>query len=184
MDYFGTVINLLYLTKLLLDIGKQEIVDSFINSVIACDGEIDYDTYYEAGLNSSDEVFELTKRYYNEDKCVSAVIMCDAVITDFYKLAGEYGKQHGIQSADNPYIRAAEQAANRRFSFSYNLYWQLKGCETPKYTNQSKLVLVTYEDDYPDVVGVAIGVAAMYQFFSDKCEELRKLLVTEEAIAA
>ncbi len=142
------------------------------------------DLFHEASNKVISEVFETYNYYWNEDKDVTTDIITDRIMDEFYLLAGEFGKRKGLSEENNPYFNKAEDEAGNWFGFSYALGWILshKPKSTSRYKN--KLVLL-YDSSYDcNIIGVAIGVAKMYRFFSRSCDELRSVLSETEAIAA
>ena len=183
MDCLKYVIFLVYLVKQLNDIGKLELIESLLDSPIIYDKELDFDIYYDAVFTAIDNIFEYSTRRYYENNCFELTVLSDKVMVDYYILAGEFGKQRGISDKENPYIIDAMREAERHFKFSYDLSWLIYGYTEPKRPFHSRLAIIIYDGGDIDMIGVAIGVAAMYKFFQDKCSELRGLL-SKEAFAA
>lgn len=185
MDYFRDAFHLVYLFRLLLDIKRNDLVEQFLDYPLS-DGEcVDYDTVYEAAGCVTGGIFETTADYYNEDKEVNTYVMADKVMNDFYSLADEYGELNCLGEEDNPYFKKADKEAHDCFGFSYNISWLISHDRESKSRFKNKLVILTYEYEEYSFVGLAIGVARMYEFFSTSCAELSKLLFEEtEAEAA
>lgn len=176
MSYLKEAIHMVYLMKQLQVIGKSDVIGNWTDEPIAVDGDIDYDTIYSTSLSAISGIFEYYNDQYNDDKGVETTVLSDKVIVDYYLLAGIYGKRNGLTNKNNPYFQAAEKEASSWFYFSYSLGWRLAGYTDPKKPFKSKLVILMSCDGDVDIIGVAIGVAGMYQFFSEKCDELRELL--------
>jgi len=183
MDCLKYVIFLVYLVKQLNDIGKLELIESLLDSPIIYDKELDFDIYYDAVFTAIDNIFEYSTRRYYENNCFELTVLSDKVMVDYYILAGEFGKQRGISYKKNPYIIDARREAERHFIFSYSLSYRIHGHIEPKRPFHSRLTIIVYDEGDVDMIGVAIGIAAMYKFFQNKCSELRELLSKEAAAA-
>jgi len=169
---------------MLNDIGKFQLVEYMKSCTITDNGEIDYDISYEAAQTVIDCLFEYCDVKYYENKGLDLIVLSDQVVVSFYLLAGAYGKRSGIGDDANPYILDAEHEAKKWLDFSYSLSWNLVGHTEPRRPFHSRLALCTYYDEGVDIIGLAIGVTAMYRFFSQKCTELRELLSGTEVAAA
>lgn len=176
MNYFKDAIHIVYMVKQLKGLGKFNVIEYMQKYTLAEQGDTDFDTCYEAALSVIEGLFEYSKTKCNDDEFIETTILSDKVIVDYYLLAGEYGKCNGFTNENNPYFKSAEQEAASWFYFSYSLGWLLKGYTEPNRPFKSKLVILTYIDGEVDIIGVAIGIVGMYQFFRKKCDELRELL--------
>ncbi len=101
MDYYREAFHLIYLFKQLLEINRDDLVEHFRDYPLTDeDGDVDYDTVFEAANWAIDGVFEHSSYYNNEDKEVSTMVMTDKVMNDFYALAEEYGELNGLSGED------------------------------------------------------------------------------------
>lgn len=138
--------------------------------------EICLDAYFENMYRLIPELFEYSYSRYSEYRGIEFVVLSDPVIVDFYTLAGEYGRKHNIPDETNPYISEAEEQARSHLGFSYCLDWRLKGHTEPKRPFHSRLALFIYQDDWVDLGCLAYGLIELYEWFSDSCAQLRKIL--------
>lgn len=193
MDFFNEMLNLIYLAKQLKDIGMFHLIEDYQDYSLADDGELYYDIFYETAYQVVyGDLFDDTRPNYYESREFEIIVYRDTVISDYYRLAGEYARKNNQNDDTNPYIKAAEKEVNSNLNFSYNIDWLLKVYTDPKRVHRSRLALFLYTYDYIDLMGVAIGMVRIYKFFKDKCEELRTILgeiteqqdVQKEAIAA
>jgi hypothetical protein len=176
MDDFKSALQLIFLAKQLHEIGRYEVFQDLQNNVIAYAGEVFYDTYIEAAVLAIESVFKHCVNKYYENKGLEIYVLSDVVVTDYFILAGEYGRRHKLDEKSNPYIISAREEVERWFNFSYSLSVELRGYTEPKRPFQSRLVIMTYADEWLDYTAIAIGTVAMYRFLADKCAELRELL--------
>lgn len=176
MDYLKHAIHIVYLVKLLKELGRFDVIEYMEKYTLVEQGDTDFDTCYEACFSVIEGLYEHSYSVCNDDKFIETTVLSDKVIVDYYMLAGEYGKRYGFTDENNPYFKSAEKEAASWFYFSYDLGWRLSGYTKPNRPFKSKLVLLTYVDGEVDIIGVAVGIAGMYQFFVEKCDELRELL--------
>ena len=167
IDGFDEILNTIYITKKLYDMGKYEAVKRSFFDVL------EYDAYYENMLVLIENIFAHYDCTYYGRHNVEVHVLSDPVIVDFYTLAGEYGKLHKIPDEDNPYIKEAEQEVRSQLSFSYCIDWKLMGHTEPKRTNHSRLGVFFYQDEYIDLAWLAYGFLEIYEWFSDACIRLR-----------
>ena len=185
VDGFNEICNVVYVAKKLYDIGKYELVtESFFDA-------LDYDVYYENMYTLIGNIFDYGECQYSECRGTELYILSDKVIVDFYILAGKYGRRRNIPDEENPYILAAQQEARENFNISHCLDWKLVGHTEPKRPFHSRLALFIYQDDYVDVGVLAYRLVELYEWFAERCGELRVILEPlpgqmniEEAIAA
>ena len=173
VEGFDEIFNTVCIAKKLHDMGKYELVkDSFYD-------EISYDCYYENMFYLMENLFQQHYCRYSDSRCMEFHVMSDPVIEEFYKLAGEYGKRNNIPDENNYYIKEAEKQVQIELDFSYCIGWRLIGHTQPKRKYHSRLAVFVYQEDYVDIGCLAYALIEIYEWFSDACDNLRKLLNTE-----
>ena len=177
IEGFDEIINTIYIAKKLHDIGKYDLVNENFYDVLC------YDAYFENMCGLIPSLFEHFHSRYSERQGMELHVMSDPVIVDFYKLAGEYGRERNISDEANPYISEAEEQARSWLSFSYCLDWKLIGYTEPKRPFQSRLVLFIYQDDWTDLGCLAYGLIEIREWFSDACARLKAALHKDEPAA-
>jgi hypothetical protein len=181
IEGFGNIIDMIYIVKRMYDLGRFELVkENFYD-------ELSYDTYYENMYNVIENVFERYHCRCSEWRNTELHIISDPLFVSFYKLAGEYGKHHGIPDKKNRFIHDAEEKARDLFSFSYCLDFSLIGHTHPTRPFQSKLGLFISLDDYVDLTELAHGLIELYEWFTEQVTALKKLLaddILKEVMAA
>jgi hypothetical protein len=186
IEGFSDILNTLYIAKTLFDMDKFDLVkENFFDS-------LGYEAYYENMYSLIPNLFEYHHCRYYEERSLEIHVVSDPVIVDFYKLAGEYSKRNNIPDIDNPYFKEAERQVHGELDFSYCLDWRLMGHTEPIRPFHSRLALFISQDDWVDAGCLAYGLIEIYEWFSDSCDRLRKLLSghkpaisqCEEAMAA
>ena len=175
IEGFRDIINTIYIAKELYDMNRLEMVKTCFNDVL------DYENYFEDMYSVISEVFEYFKCSFYEIKNMEMQIFSGPVIVDFYTLAGEYGKRHGISDDSNPVINEAHTKMRGLFDFSYSLDWKLCGHTKSKRPYHSRLAIIMYCDDWIDYGMLAHRLIQAYRWFAEKRTELRTLLSKEEA---
>ena len=162
--------NVVYIAKKLHDIGKYELVtSSFYDS-------LDYDVYYENVYNLIPNLFEYGYSNYYERRGIELHVLSDPVIVDFYIMAGRYGKRNNISDKDNPHIQEAEKEVQDNLMISHCLDWKLMGYTEPKRGYHSRLALfISYECDCLDIGCLAYRLIEIYEWFANKCAELKAI---------
>lgn len=170
VEGFDEIFNTIYIAKKLYDMDRYELVkDSFYD-------EISFDAYYENMFYLIKNIFEHHRCRYSDRNGCELHIMSDPVIEEFYKLAGEYGKKNNISDETNYYINEAEQQMRIQLDFSYCVDWKLIGYTEPKRKYHSRLAVFVYQDDWVDLGCLAYGLIEIYEWFSEACVNLRKVL--------
>ncbi len=182
------ILNTVYIAKKLYDMDRYYLVkENFFDYLC-------YETYYESMYGLIPSLFEHCEIKYYEDRNLELLVLSDPVIVEFYKLAGEYGKRNNIPDHENLYISEAERQVRLQLDFSYCLDWKLMGYTEPKRKFHSRLGLFISQDDWVDLGCLAYGLIEIYEWFSDSCVDLKKILYDrkpdvpqhsrEEALAA
>jgi len=181
---FEEFMNIVYLLKLLYEVDRQLFERTVDLECLKLDaGEYYFDDFYETAYEICGSLFEYTRGDYYDRHGISITVFSDPLIEEYFRLAGEYGKANGIAEAENPFFQAANEEMRRNFNFSYSLDWILKGYAEPKRPHQSRFALLSYEDGYVDICGVAVGLLRIYQFFKETIQELKELLSRKEECA-
>ena len=169
IDAFNELFNIVYTAKKLYDMGKYHLVEKYFSDAL------DYDVYFEDMYYLMENIFEHHHCGFSESRMIELHVLSDPVITDFYALAGEYGKRCGVSAALNPYFKAAQEQARRQLNFSYCLDWILAG-HTDERSHRSRLGLLISQEDYVDLGLLAYGLVELYDWFSNRCVELKNIL--------
>lgn len=182
VEGFEEIFNTVYIAKKLYDLDKYDLAKESLYDVI------EFDTYYESMYYLIENLFEYQHVRYSDRRCVELRIMSDPVITDFYLLAGEYGRNHSIANENNPYIIKAQKMIDENLNFSYCVECKLVGYTEPKRKYHSRLGVFIYQDDWVDLGCLAYALIEVYEWFWKQCADLRKILAAEhtgkEVIAA
>jgi hypothetical protein len=170
IDGFNEILNIVYIAKKLHDMGKYELVaESFYDS-------IEYDVYYKNMYSLISNIFEHHSCRYNEERGYEIHVLSDPVIVDFYVLAGKYGKRNDIPEKENPYLIEAEQEVYDNLYGPCCLSWKLIGHTEPKKPFHSKLALfISYECRCTDIGWLAYKLVEIYEWFVDKCDDLKAI---------
>ncbi len=174
IEGFDEIFNTVYIAKKLYDMGKYEIAKYSLYDVI------EFDTYYEGMYYLIENLFEHQYSHYSDRRALEMRVISDPIIVDFYRLAGEYGKRHNIADEHNHYILEAQRMIAENLNFSYCVECRIMGYTEPKRKYQSRLGLFIYQDDWVDLGCLAYALIEVYEWFSNKCADLRKLLAAEE----
>jgi hypothetical protein len=167
IDGLKEFFNTIYIAKKLYDMGKYGLV-----KLSFCD-IWDFDMYYQDMYDLIDNLFEYHSCQYYENKYFELHVLSDPVIVDFFVLAGKYGKRNDIPEDDNPYIKEAKQEVSDNLGFSYSLDYRLMFYTEPNRPYHSRIGVILYEGDYIDIGFLANRLLDIYEWFEDKCEELR-----------
>ncbi|MCM1060830.1 MAG: hypothetical protein NC452_11115 [Eubacterium sp.] len=174
IEGFDEIYNTVCIAKKLFDLEKYDLVkDSFYDT-------IDSDTYYENMFNLLENMFENQYIQFSDRRAIELRIMYDPVFTDFYQLAGEYGKRHHIADENNSYIKEAEKVINYNLNYTYSVECKMKWYTDPKRKHRTRLGVFIYQDDWVDFAGLVYALLEVYEWFSYKCNDLKKLLAAEE----
>ena len=168
IDAFDELFNVVYIAKKLHDMGKYKLVTgSFFDF-------LEYDVYYENMYGLIENLFDHHYSTYYENRCLELHILSDPVIVDFYVLAGKYGRRNNISDTDNPFIKAAEQEVRDNLNYNHCLDWMLMRYTEPKRPFHSRLGLFISQDcGCLDLGVLAYRLIEIYEWFEDKCAELR-----------
>ena len=170
IEGFNEILNIVYIAKKLHELGRYELVKrNFYDS-------LSQDAYYENMYSLISELFEYHYCRYYEDKNLELHVISDPVITDFYVLAGGYGKLRNIPDEDNPYIEAVEKTVHDKLNFSYCLDWMVMGHPNPKRPYHSRIGLFISQDDWVDLGLLAYRLIEIYEWYFDKRLELRHIM--------
>ncbi len=74
------------------------------------DMKIDGDNVYEIAEMAIDQFFADVRRYYNEEKELSAYVVFDPIITGFWKSCDEYEERLRLKPEENKYRKGMENA--------------------------------------------------------------------------
>lgn len=174
IEGFEEIFNTVYIAKKLYDIGKYDLVKGCFYDTI------EYDTYYENMFYLLENLFEHQYGHFSDRRAIELRVMSDPVIVDFYQLAGEYGKRHHVADENNFYIKEAEKMINDNLNCTYSVECKMMWYTDQKRKSHTRLGLFIYQDDWVDLGGLAYALIEVYEWFSDKCADLRKLLSDEE----
>lgn len=174
IEGFEEIFNTVYIAKKLYDIGKYDLVK------VCFYDTIEYDTYYENMFCLLENLFEYQYSHFSDRRAIELRVMSDHVFVDFYLLAGEYGKRHHVADENNFYIKEAEKMINDNLNCTYSVECKMMWYTDPKRKSRTRLGVFIYQDDWVDLGGLAYALIEVYEWFSDKCTDLRKLLFDEE----
>ena len=171
VEGFNEICNVIYIAKKLHETGKYRLVpESFFDT-------LDYDFYFENMHGLISNIFGHYYSRYSECYGVELHILSDPVIVDFYVLAGIYGKRNDIPDKDNPYIKEAQEETDSSLDISHCLDWKLMGHTEPVRPFHSRLGLfISYDCDCLELGVLAYRLIELYEWFEDKCAELKYIL--------
>ena len=176
IDGFNEIFNVIYIAKKLCDMKKYELVTESFFDVI------DYDGYYYNMHELMGNLFEHYDCRYYERTGVDLHILSDAVIVDFFILAGKYGKRNNISDDENPYIREAQQEVRDYLNGFHEVDWMLMGHTEPSRRFHSRLGLfISYECGCLDLGVLVHNLIDLYEWFANKCAELCNILHEDAA---
>lgn len=174
IEGFEEIFNTVYIAKKLYDLGKYELAKSSFYDVI------EYETYYENMFYLLENLFEYQYSHFSDRRAIELRVMSDPVFVDFYQLAGEYGKKHHVADENNFYIKEAEKMINDNLNYTYSVECKMMWYTDPKRKHRTRLGVFIYQDDWVDLSGLVYALIEVYEWFSDKCADLRKLLSDKE----
>lgn len=175
---FSDALHVVYLAKLLDDIGESHIIESYI------DYGLDYDTIHMISFAVLELLFEVSANKFIDEEEYEMFSLSNMYLVDYYRLATKYGEIKGLKDSNNPYYVEAEEEARMWFNFSYSLGCRIFIHPKSRRPHKTRMEIYISTQEYVDMCGVAIGVAAMFGFFKDKCEEIRKEIEKCEVMAA
>jgi len=134
IEGFDSIISAVTLAKELHDIGRYDIVrDQFIDTLC-------WDTYYENMLAVIASVFSGFLINYDDDNEEEFMIFTDEIISEYYRMAWEYGRSHKVRHEKNPFVIEAENEVCRWLSLCHSMDWKLLG-----YTRTEKTAAIPAE---------------------------------------
>lgn len=166
IECFDEIFNMLYIAKKLYDLDRYNLVSENFPDVL------EYDAYYDAMYGLIDGIFEYSECCYYENRNFEIHVLSDAVIVDFYTLAGEYGEYNNILDIENPYIKEAHSMVGNQLSFSYCLDFMLMEHTNPKRPFHSRLGLIISHDDCVELGVLAYRLIEIHEWYKNKCDEL------------
>jgi len=168
IDGFDEIMNMISIAKMLNDMGRYHLVtDSFVD-------DIDYDNYYEGMYVLIGNIFDYSSCNYYEHRNFELHVLSDAVIVNFYLLAGEYGKLHKIPNGNNPYIESALKEVRNQLNISHCMDWHLAGHTEPKRPFHSRLgIVISHDCGCCDIGVIAYRLLQLLDWFENECCELK-----------
>lgn len=143
-------------------------------SDVAVDGDYVYDLAHEA----IGAFFADTREYVNEEKEVTAVVIYDTIITDYWKLCDAYEERCGIAPQENTYRKEMERALQSALDipdYSFDAWWS---ADTKK-KNGCKLVLL-YSYEFYGYYWLPHALGEAYDAFAYQTERIRKALAQDD----
>ncbi|MBD5114611.1 MAG: hypothetical protein HDT46_05315 [Ruminococcaceae bacterium] len=174
IEGFEEIFNTIYIAKKLYDIGKYDLVKGCFYDTIECD------TYYENMFYLLENLFEHQYCHFSDRRAIELRVISDQVIANFYLLAGEHGERHNIADENNFYIKEAEKIINDNLNYTYSVECKIMWYTDPKRKHRTRLGMFIYQDDWFDYGGLVYALIEVYEWFSNRCADLRKLLSDEE----
>ena len=175
IDGFDEIIQMIYVAKTLYDMGRYDLAtESFYD-------ELDFDNYHQGMYELIGNICEYSTLRYYENRNFELHILSDAVMVDFYILAGEYGKLSGIPDSENDYIKNAIKEARKQFNISHCIDWILEGHIKPTRPYHSRIGIIINQDCGCYDMGVlALRIIRFHSWFEVQCEELREKIAAFE----
>lgn len=174
IEGFDEILNTVCIAKKLYDLGKYDLVKNSFYDVI------ESDTYYENMFYMLENLFESQYIQFSDRRAVELRVMSDPVFKDFYRLAGEYGKRNNIADENNSYIKEAEKVINENLNCTYLVECKMMWYTDPNRNRRTRLGVFIYQDDWVDFGGLVYALLEVYEWFFNKCDDLKKLLAAEE----
>jgi hypothetical protein len=167
-EEFNEIVDMVYVAKRLFDIGKYKLVQESFSDVL------DYDNYYCGMYELVNNLFEYsTCNFYEQRNFELHVLSCPAMV-DFYVLAGEYGKLHGIPDSENSYIINASDEVDRQLNISHCLDWKLMAHTKPARPFHSRIgIFISHDCGCCDIGTVTHRLINIYEWYEDYCVALR-----------
>lgn len=176
IEGFSEVAGIISLAKELHDIGRFDIVQSQFFDTLC------YDSWFENMWGVITSVFTGFYSNYDENDETEMMLFTDAVISDYFTCAWEYGVKKNTPHNKNPYVIEAENEVRQQLSYCYSMNWKLLGyTKTERTARQSKLIVYIGMCDCDCHTKLAYGLIQLYKWFSDKVIEFKKL---KEVMAA
>ena len=171
---FCDALDLLFLSKALQEAGLIHFIEEYINKAIF------EDSLYEQLIELETEIYDESRYYHNCENDFDTTIYHDAVITEFYTLAAEYGKKLGVHDALNPYYNSLHETAKENLYSSTCVSWDLPASNrrNPK---KSRLAIISSPCECNCLSSTLIGLVMMYGWFKKACGELKKLMEVSAA---
>jgi len=169
IEGFRQVTHIIALAKELYDIGRFDIVEKqFVDPLC-------YDVWCENVWAVITSVFSVFNSSYDEKNEDDIMVFEDDVIGDYYRMACDYGRRHGVSHAENPFVTEAEQMVSASLNFCCSLEWELLGyTKTKKAARKSKLIVYAGVCECDCHTNLAYNLVWIYKWFSDKCAEFKE----------
>jgi len=171
IDGFNEFLNLLCITKKVHDIKRYDLLENSFYD------RWDYDDYYQTMYNLFENLFGYWSLDYYERGNFELQIFSDAVIENFYIMAGEYGTLCGITEEDNPYIKQALDMIKDELYIGHCMSWTLKAYTKPLRKYHSRLgIFISHDCGCVELGVLAYRLIEIYEWFEQQCEELKNKL--------
>ena len=175
IEGFDSIISIVTLAKELHDLGRFDIVrEQFFDTLC-------WDSYYENTIAVIASVFSGFHINYDDENEEECMIFTDDVISEYYRMAWEYGRSHKVRHDENPFVIEAENEVSRWLSLCHSMGWKLLGyTRTIKTAGQSKLIVYISQCTCDSHGHLAYSLVQLYQWFTAKCADFREKI---EAVA-
>jgi hypothetical protein len=166
IEGFGEALEIIGLAKELHDTGRRDIIESrFCDTLCG-------DSWLENVYGTIESVFSEFLNSYDDNDETEAMVFSDGVISDYYRLAAEYGRSRNIPYEKNPFVIEAEREARRLLGFCCSMDFKLLGyTKTPRTAKRSKLIVFAGVCACDCQTGLAYGLLRLRRWFSDKVAE-------------
>ncbi len=169
IDGFNNIMTTVGLAKELYEMGRFEVVKTYFLD------ELCYDSYFENMMTATYSIFSNFDSNYSDENEIECMTFSDDVITEYYRLAGEYGRKHKIYHNDNQYVELANLQVKHFLNFSYSMDFKLLGyTKNNKASKKSKLLVFTYAYDFCEHDALAFALLKIYKWFKFMCNGFYK----------
>ena len=169
IEGFSEVVGIIALAKGLHDAGRCDVVEKQFHDVIS------YEAWFENIYGAISSVFSGFYNGCDDEDETEVMVFTDAVISDYFTYAWEFGVKTNTPYDKNPYVRDAVNEADRQLNFCYSMGWKLLGyTKTKRASRQSKLIVYVGMCECDCHTKLAYGLVQLYQWFTDKLAEFRK----------
>lgn len=136
--------------------------------------EIDGDYFYEMAMEAIGYVFEDTRLYYDEEKEIEVNVFFDPIITEFFRLCGQYEAENGIEPENNRFRQSLHRAIDIGFRFSSYSYNYHVYTDTSK-KNGCRIVLL-FDCEFINHYEAVVGLLEVYDAFVEQILRLKEEL--------
>ena len=167
IDDFDHTVATLSILSLFVSFGKGEwFLDNYKDLEISSDYE------YEMFLESMEHVSFLYDYDYVEEEECTAYIFRDDDMTEYYRLAMEYGRKKRIRKKNNPFLIAADNCLRETINSinDFGYAWDVKT------TKEATFLKLYIYNDFMQTVWMIEALLEVFDYFKNNLTTIRTAL--------